>query len=120
MAHEGVKTGQARSLRRRMTTAERRLWSRLRAGRLDGLKWARQEPIGRYVVDFYCSGARVVVELEGDAHGYTRTDDGTRQAWLEEQGLMVLRFSNDSVFERLGGVLGVILEACSAAIPGTR
>ncbi len=102
-----------------MTIAERRPWSRLRANRLQGLKWARQEPIGRYVVDFYCSGARVVVELDGDAHGYTRTNDEDRQAWLKEQGLMVLRFSNEAVLQRLNGVPEVILETCGAAIPET-
>ena len=61
-----------------------------------------------------------MVELEGDAHGYTKTNDEVRQAWLEEQGLVVLRFSNQTVFDRLNGVLEMILDACSAAIPETQ
>jgi len=103
-----------------MTPAERRLWARLRANRLAGLKWARQEPIGPYIVDFYCSAARVVVELDGYAHLFIARNDQLRQEWLEDQGLRVVRFSNTAVFERIDGVMAIISEACSGSIPGLK
>jgi len=89
MAYGEAKTGQAKSLRARMTPAERKLWSRLFAKRLHRLVWLRQEPFGKFIVDFYCPVVRVVVELDGEAHGFT-----TRQAWIEEQGATLVRFPN--------------------------
>lgn len=58
----------ARRLRRDPTVGETRLWSWLRDRRLAGFKFRRQHPIGRYVVDFYCPQARLVVEIDGDGH----------------------------------------------------
>ena len=116
MAHEGAKTGLARSLKRRMTAAERRLWSRLRNYRFHGLRWERQEPIGRYIVDFYCSTARVVVELDGLAHSFTTRQDAARQRWLEEDGIAVLRFDNSAVMYDLGRVLSDIFEVCKGCL----
>ncbi|WP_394833145.1 endonuclease domain-containing protein [Pendulispora rubella] len=88
---------------------ERILFRYLRAKRL-GAKWRRQHPIGPYVVDFYCHAARLVVELDGDSHGSheRRQHDLERDAWLRDQGLRILRFTNRDVMHRLEGVLEVL------------
>ena len=65
-------TGNARRLRRKQTKEERQLWQALRAGRFAGFKFRRQHPLGSYTLDFYCSLARVSVELDGFGHGLPR------------------------------------------------
>ncbi len=112
VAYEDAKTSLAKSLRERMTFAERRLWTRSRARRNNGLLWFRQEPFGPYIVDFYCPTARLVVELDGAAHGLRLTKDQERQAWIEEQGATVLRFSNTAVVNDLSKVIFLIDERC--------
>ncbi len=117
MGNPARKTVQAQSLRRKMTPAERRLWSRLRAGRVHGLKFQIQEPIGPYIVDFYCSVARLIIELDGDAHSFAIRNDRVRQAYLEEMGMSVIRFLNYDVFHSLDSVLEVIFESCKGHLP---
>jgi very-short-patch-repair endonuclease len=79
-----------------MTVSEWRLWSNLRRRQLDGWKFRRQAPIGRYVVDFVCFAARLIVELDGSSHDDEKDEyDERRQAWLESQGFRVLRLSAD-------------------------
>ena len=118
MAHEAPKTGQAISLRSRMTSAERRLWARLRAHRSLGLRWLRQEPFGPYVVDFYCPLARLVVELDGTAHAFTSQNDAERSRWIEEQGATVIRFPNAAVLNDLPRVVFQIERLCLAHVDG--
>jgi len=69
----------------------------VRAGRLDGWKFRRQHPIGRYVVDFACPELRLVVEVDGDVHALpdVAARDEKRTAELAELGWTVLRFPND-------------------------
>src|SRR5215468_1460399 len=62
----------ARGLRKKLTDAERRLWSRLRLRQLNGLKFRRQAPIGPYVVDFLCLERRLVIEVDGGQHAVMR------------------------------------------------
>src|SRR5208337_573404 len=61
-------TENARQLRRNATIPERMLWNRLRGGRLAGLKFRRQQPIGPYIVDFFCHEVGLVVEVDGRSH----------------------------------------------------
>ncbi len=63
-------TTQTKELRQRSTEAEKLLWRYLRAKQLQGLKFRRQQPIGRYVVDFVCFSKKVVIELDGGQHAY--------------------------------------------------
>src|ERR1041385_868165 len=98
----------ARRLRRDQTDAERKLWFRLRDRRLSGLKFRRQMPIDRYVVDFCCESARVIVEIDGGQHATRSAEDAARAAALEAQGYLVLRFWNNEVLQNLDGVLEVI------------
>lgn len=93
----GAKVGRARALRRRMTEAEKRMWFLLRDRRFDGLKFRRQVPIGRYVADFACYDARVVIELDGSQHAGSLTDRD-RDSDLKERGFEVVRVWNNELF----------------------
>ena len=88
----GRTTNLARGLRRRSTDAERLLWQHLRARRLGGLKFRRQESIDTYIVDFVCFEKRVVIELDGSHHTLRAEEDRARDEWFETQGFRVLRF----------------------------
>ena len=94
----------ARELRERSTDAERLFWSRVRAHRLHGYKFKRQQPVGKYIVDFVCFEARLIVELDGGQHAGQRTD-AVRDAWLSDEGYRVLRFWNNDVLTNIEGVI---------------
>jgi very-short-patch-repair endonuclease len=102
-----------RALRHTQTSAEARLWHRLRNRALGGLKFRRQQPFGDFILDFYCHEARLVIEVDGFSHsgGASRFADAQRTAFLERYGLHVLRFSNQEVFERIDSVAERIWEA---------
>ena len=104
----------ARGLRRRPTDAERRLWARLRDRRLQGAKFARQVPIGAYVVDFCCREMKVIVELDGGQHAVQARSDTERTDFLEALGYRVLRFWNNDALANTDGVLQRIAEALIA------
>ncbi|WP_083487601.1 endonuclease domain-containing protein [Pseudoxanthomonas dokdonensis] len=100
---QGQKRDRARQLRRDMTTAERRLWGVLQKRQLDGCRFRRQHPIGRYIADFACLEVGLIVEVDGGQHMDARSDR-VRDAFLQEQGFQVLRFWNDEVLTNLDGV----------------
>jgi very-short-patch-repair endonuclease len=99
----------ARRLRRNQTDAERVLWFRLRDRRLAGLKFKRQVPIDRFVVDFFCADGKVIVEIDGGQHDEDREHDANRTSALEAMGYLVLRFWNNDVMRNTDGALEVIL-----------
>jgi very-short-patch-repair endonuclease len=101
----------AQRLRREPTEVEKVLWRHLRDRRLGGFKFRRQVPIGRFVVDFYCEGARLIVEADGGQHAWRAAEDAVRTAFLESQGVQVLRFWNNEVMSNTEAVLQVILDA---------
>jgi very-short-patch-repair endonuclease len=101
----------ARSLRHTPTEAETRLWARLRRKQLAGIRFRRQHPLGRYVVDFFCAEAKLVIEVDGGQHA---EDTDTRTRWLEGRGYRVLRFWNNDVLANTEGVLLMILAALRA------
>lgn len=105
----------ARSLRRRMTDAEQRLWYHLRARRLSGYKFRRQHVVGPYVVDFVCIEARLVVEADGGQHAADGARDARRTRYLENRGYRVLRFWNDEVLRDTRAVLEGIEQALAAS-----
>jgi very-short-patch-repair endonuclease len=108
-------------LRREMTPAERTLWNWLRDRKLAGLKFRRQYPIGSFVLDFYAPSIRLVVEVDGDVHDLPemRRCDARRQAWLAEQGMHVLRFTNGEVIDELSDVLEQIASVAEKLRSGT-
>ena len=95
----------AKILRTNQTEAEQRLWYHLRAHRFMGLKFKRQKPMGRYIVDFVCVEHRIIIELDGGQHSEQVTYDHQRDAWLRSQGYTVLRFWNNEVMQQLEDVL---------------
>ncbi len=102
----------ARYLRRNMNVAEKLLWSRLRAHRMDGRKFRRQHPIGNYIVDFVCLEARLIIDVDGDTHGNDMREalDTQRTAYLGKLGFRVIRFWNDYLMTDLDNVTETIWE----------
>ena len=100
----------ARRLRRDQTDAERVLWFRLRDRRLDGWKFRRQAPVDRYVVDFICADARLIVELDGGQHADRAKQDAARSRIFEAMGYLVLRFWNNDVLANTDGVVETIVD----------
>lgn len=98
----------AKRLRDNPTEAERRLWDRLRRRQIEGFRFRRQQPIGPYIVDFYCSDARLIVEVDGGQ--YSADADRERTRWLEERGYRVIRFWNNDVIDNIDGVLQRLAE----------
>src|SRR4051794_12876104 len=91
----------ARLARRQMTPPEVIVWQGLRGNKLDGLRFRRQHPIGPYILDFYCSKARLAVEIDGRDHDFAERvrHDERRTAWLIKQGIRVLRIPARDVLD---------------------
>jgi very-short-patch-repair endonuclease len=99
----------ARRMRAEPTVAEKLLWDVLRQGKLAGLRFRRQVPIGAYIADFACFSPKLVVEADGEWFHRDREYDARRDAWLESQGFMVIRFKNKEVIGRQDHDATVIL-----------
>jgi very-short-patch-repair endonuclease len=97
----------ARALRVRMTDAERKLWFALRDRRFAGYKFRRQVPIDRFIADFICFEARLVIEVDGGQHADSM-QDRWRDRWFAANGFRVVRFWNNEVLSNLEGVLTVL------------
>jgi very-short-patch-repair endonuclease len=107
----------ARKLRHNQTDAERALWFRLRDRRLRGQKFRRQMPIDRYVVDFCCEAAHLIIELDGGQHVERSNQDAERTAALEARGYLVLRFWNNDVLQNIDGVVESIVGTLNPSPP---
>jgi very-short-patch-repair endonuclease len=103
----------AKRLRVTATDFERKLWSRLRSGQVNGMRFRRQQPIGPYIADFYCSAAKLVVELDGSQHGapLSRDYDLRRTSYMIERGYRVLRFANHELMDDCDAVLESTMRA---------
>ena len=90
-----------------MPEAERRLWVRLRNKQLGGFRFRRQHTVGPYVADFACVDAMLIIECDGEQHGFDefRAHDAKRDAFLRNEGWMVLRFWNSEIHDNMDGVL---------------
>ncbi|MFB4202945.1 endonuclease domain-containing protein [Arhodomonas sp. KWT2] len=93
-----------------MTDAERILWRQLRAHRMLGRKFRRQQPVGPYIVDFVHFGARLIVECDGGQHNESAADQ-RRDTWLRAQGFTVLRYWNHQILNETDHVLEDILNS---------
>ena len=111
MKNQATSTAQrnARTLRRGMTDAERKLWSGLRGEQL-GVKFRRQHPLGNYVADFACLDPKLIVELDGSQHANQAAYDARRDEFFRAQGFGVLRFPTNEPLRNLAGVLTMILD----------
>jgi very-short-patch-repair endonuclease len=102
-----------RLLRQKMTLAEISLWDKLRDRKLNGLKFSRQHSIGNYIVDFYCSSKKLIIELDGEIHSLkeVKDNDKERDNVLSEMKFQVIRFSNNEVLFNIKEVLNIIVQA---------
>jgi very-short-patch-repair endonuclease len=91
-----INVARAHEMRFEPTWTEYLLWQAIRGKRL-GVAFRRQVPIGRYIVDFLASQARLVVEVDGGYHARRRAADARRDAWLQRQGYRVLRLDGELV-----------------------
>jgi very-short-patch-repair endonuclease len=105
----------ARFMRGHPVDVEKDLWWRLRSRKLCGLKFRRQHPIDRFIADFVCLEARLVIELD-DAQHRGSLDDIARTEALARRGFAVLRFDNDRVRVDIDGVCAAISEAAAQRI----
>src|SRR5882762_10926819 len=108
--------GHAKQLRQTMTPAETLLWRYLKANRIDGLGFRRQVPIRNYIADFVWFSAKLIVELDGEAHDFEERQkaDQNRDAFFVSEGFQVLRFTNEQVMSNLEGVVEVIRQTAKA------
>lgn len=90
------------------------MWRQLRSRQLCDLKFRRQHPIERFILDFYCHEHQLAVEIDGDSHTDPAQQryDQARTDWLTEQGIRVIRFSNRDVEHNLDSVLAEIARQC--------
>ena len=102
---------EARRMRAQPTEAERALWEALRGRRLCGLRFRRQHTLDRFIVDFCCADASLVVEVDGPIHVFQRGGDEERDALIASLGLHVLRFTSEQVLGDLQAVLQDIVAA---------
>ena len=124
---EGRCRGEEASNRRRprptagLTTqhddAERSLWQILRSAQIDGHRSRRQVPFGRYIADFVCHDARLIIELDGGQHEEAPPQEAERSRFLQHQGYRILRFWNNEVLSNLDGVHATIAKACGSTTP---
>ncbi len=112
-----AKLQRAKELRQNMTPAEKMLWQCLRANRLSGLHFRRQQIIDGFIVDFYCHAARLAIEVDGEVHQRQIEYDAERDKVLQAKGLIMLRFSNEVVLSDIDKVLQIILNACDLSLP---
>ena len=106
------KAAMAREFRRNMTFPEKLLWEKLRANRLNGHHFRRQQVISGYIVDFYCHEVGLVVEIDGSIHAEQVEQDALRDKALTELSLQVIRVSSDDVVHHMDAALSTILQAC--------
>jgi cyclase len=109
----------AYALRNSPTHAETILWGYLKGSQL-GCKFRRQHPLGIYIADFYCHQHQLIIELDGSIHNLPEiiTNDIERQKNLENDGFLILRFTNNEVFNQLENVLNTIKQAIGSPFRG--
>lgn len=104
-----------RRLRKTQTETEKLLWACLRRKRLNGLKFRRQHPLGRYIADFYCPEVLLAIELDGTVHNLKdqKEYDELREEMIEVHRVRVLRIRDQEIEKDIEGVLRKILDLTS-------
>jgi len=102
----------AKELRREMTPAEKILWKQVKANKLNGLHFRRQQIVHGYFADFYCHQHELIVEVDGGIHELQKEYDAEREAYLRALGFRIIRFTNDEITKNLKGVLEKIVDKC--------
>lgn len=101
-----------RELRQEPTEVEKLLWAELRNRKLNGLKFRRQHPLDKFIVDFYCNEKKLAIELDGNIHDekVNKEYDEARTAMLAGLNIIVLRFKNEEIINKIKDVLKKIRE----------
>jgi len=111
----------ARQMRSNPTAAEAKLWQRIRKRQLRGVKFRRQFAIERFITDFCSPEIRLIIEVDGPIHDYTKEADAIRQAYMESCGFLVIRFTNLEVLNTIDAVVdqidNVVLQRLKANTP---
>jgi very-short-patch-repair endonuclease len=84
---------------------------------MKGCKFRRQVPIGRYIADFVCHEARLIVEIDGGQHDSASPGEAARSGFLQNEGYLILRFWNHEVLANLDGVYETIADALGSITP---
>jgi very-short-patch-repair endonuclease len=105
----------AREMRSSPIDVEKNLWWRLRGRKLGGLKFRRQHPVGRFIADFVCLEARLIVEVDGRQHQDSQSD-AVRTEELRRLGFEVIRFENDRVRIDIDNVCDAILAVATPRV----
>ena len=100
----------AKNLRKKSTDTENYLWLFLKNRQIEGIKFRRQEPLGRFILDFVSYDRKIVIEVDGGQHNLDKDKDRARDRWLKSQGYEVIRFWDHDVLENKDVVLEVIRE----------
>jgi very-short-patch-repair endonuclease len=95
-----------------MTPEEKIIWQHLRANRLQGYHFRRQQIIDGFIIDFYCHATALVLEIDGKIHENQVEYDAQRDKVLSARGLRLLRIKNEEIRENIDKVLKRILQAC--------
>ena len=109
----------AQTLRLNETPAEKILWDKLKNKQFHGLKWRRQHPFGKYILDFFCRAKSISIELDGAYHFTPEQQqyDAIRTEFIKNAGVLELRFTNSEIENNLEDVLRQIKHACDNYIP---
>jgi very-short-patch-repair endonuclease len=102
----------AKALRHEMTPSEKILWKHLKANRLSGLHFRRQQIVHGYFADFFCHQHALIVEVDGGIHELQEEYDADREVYLRALGFRIIRFKNDEVNRDLKSVLQKIIDEC--------
>src|SRR3990167_9121982 len=99
------------SLHQNPTTPEIILWNKLKGKQLDNRKFRRQHSIENFILDFYCSEAKIGIEIDGDSHysQESKLNDEIRTGRIAKHDIKVIRFTNKKIMENIDGVLADIL-----------
>lgn len=105
----------AKQMRKESTEGEKLLWNYLSGKKIDGVKFRRQQPIGNYIADFFCSSEKLIIEVDGGQHNdeQAKAYDAERTAFLEQAGYRVLRFWNNDILHNIEGVYDTIVSTIS-------
>jgi very-short-patch-repair endonuclease len=107
----GYVTELARANRLKMTNAEQILWTHISNKKLNGLKFRRQYPIGRYIADFYNHDHHLIIEVDGSIHDLQKEYDKNKSSILQGNDCSIIRFSNKEIYEDIESVKQTIISA---------
>ena len=102
----------SRNLRNNSTLSEVLLWNELKARKINGYQFMRQKPIGKYIVDFYCSKLNLAIEVDGDSHGYKNeiVRDQLKDKYLTSLGIHIIRYDDSDVKNNISGVIDNLID----------